>query len=161
MPDRPRSPAPKFLKRISILQRSFQSDFFREGSSVRFLMAAAHSAGDWFKTCLVSTPQRNVTLSFINASSAFAFLADPGYVLQVDDKFAVSKALEPKHTYKNPPAGNEWLHSTDCQLFCTEKSIVVSGRWKTCFHDVSILSGNEKSNTGQSDRSNRMIPVFC
>src|SRR5215470_13881729 len=30
-----------------------------------------------------------------------------------------------------------------------------------CFHDVSILSGNEKSNTGQSDRSNRMIWGFC
>ena len=33
-------------------------------------------------------------------------------------------------------------------------------RWKTCFHDVSILSGNEKSNTGQSDRSNRIIWFF-
>src|SRR5262245_42623513 len=37
----------------------------------------------------------------------------------------------------------------------------MSGRWKTCFHDVSILSGNEKSNTGQSDSSNRMIGVFA
>src|SRR5215467_14996828 len=34
------------------------------------------------------------------------------------------------------------------------------GVGKTCFHDVSILSGNEKSNTGQSDRSNRMIGEF-
>ena len=54
---------------------------------------------------------------------------------------------------KNSPAGNEWLHLTDCQLFSIGETYVISGRWKTCFHNVSILSGNEKSNTEQSDRS--------
>src|SRR5215469_11724007 len=29
-----------------------------------------------------------------------------------------------------------------------------------CFHDVSMLSGNEKSNIGQSDRSNRLPGRF-
>ena len=34
-------------------------------------------------------------------------------------------------TGKNSPAGNEWLHPIDCQLFSAEKSMSYQGGWKT------------------------------
>src|SRR5215467_6988816 len=53
---------------------------------------------------------------------------------------------------KNSPAGNEWLHPTDCQLLSIEKSMSYRGVGGCVSMMFSILSDNEKSNTGQSDR---------
>ena len=57
-------------------------------------------------------------------------------------------------------AGNEWLHPTDCQLLSIEKYMSYRGVGGCVSMMFSILSGNEKSNTGQSDRSNRMTWGF-
>ena len=57
---------------------------------------------------------------------------------------------------KNSPAGNEWLHSTDCQLFSTEKSMSYQGVERHVSMMFPFCQATKNSNTRQSDRSNRM-----
>ena len=78
----------------------------------------------------MSNKQRELRQGFekrkTGEADAYFYVSDAMIASQAPMIIQATLAKKPPSLYngdKNSPAGNEWLHPTDCQLFSAEKSM--------------------------------------